>query len=202
MAIKATLKSKEDCLELVYAEKPDLRNDEEVQKNLKYGVNDVLNYLPDGLFGREWDLKRVITSEADETGDVGDCVVGEDGWVVPANFITSTREVADKLLIEFNEKTSIFEILQGDKHLCLTPSEFWQIVRFGDNYDTKQEVEEYLRQLKTDADYKICGVPVEKFSSKIDTIVKKVIENRTSEENGDQIYSVLEELARNMKVGA
>lgn len=194
---KVALKTKEECLTDIYAEHPEYKTDENVQKDLAEGFNEILNYLPDGIFGRKWELARIVDDE-DDVGAVGDYVT-KDGWVINPSFVKKVVDEPD-FLVEKTENG--FRITQNELVMDLTGSQFWEIVQFGDYFDVMQEVENYLDELEnSDTDF-INGVSVKEFRKITKTITEQVISDRVSEENGDQIYFVLEALANKIKAGA
>lgn len=189
--MKIAIHSKEECLNILKAKGVDVSSPE-VVKDLKEGLNDVLSFLPDGMFDRIWEVIRINHDE--EAGEIGDYIV-EGAWFVPQIFVKEVIE-DETVKVSINSVDGGFLLKKGDKILELTCSEFWEIVRFGDFYDTKSEVKEYIEQL-TDP---IKGVTPKQFLKRIDEIAEKVISSRLSEENGDQIYYVLESVAREMSV--
>lgn len=194
--LKAIIKNKEECLEICYKEHPEWREDKEHLAELKRGTNEILAYLPDGIFGREWDVDRIITSPED-VGEIGDYIL-VNGWVVPEAFIEKREEgeaFVEKTEEENNFSVSFdgsnFVIVKEKQTMTLKPGEFWSIVRYGNEFDTKGEVQEYIEQLDEDA--VIGNVPLKDIldNYSTDIIAKKTLASRTSNENGDQIYDVL-----------
>ena len=76
--------------------------------------------------------------------------------------------------------------------------EFWEICRYGNEIDTRSEVEEYLSQCP-----EIGGHDVDKLMdipAFVDMVVEQVIQDRISNENGDQIYEAVSKCIKSSMV--
>lgn len=193
---KIVIKTKEECLVDIYTEHPEYKTDENIQKNLTEGHNDILNYLPDGIFDRKWELARIVNDEND-VGDIGDYVT-KDGWVINPSFV---KEVIDEPDFVVEKTENGFRISKNELVMDLTGSQFWEIIRFGEHFDVLCEVENYLDELENSETCFVNGVSVKEFRKITKTITEEVISDRISEENGNQIYFVLEALANKIKAG-
>ena len=185
---KVRVYSKKTCTELCFEKHPEWRNDPVVHEELKKGSNDILNHIPDEVFGRVWALERIITDDND-IGEIGDYII-TGGWVISPSFAQKIE--TDETMFKFDFDGDNFVMQKGEVSITLSAAEFWAVIRFGCFYDTKSEVRDYLEGL----DEPVNGVTSEQFLEVLDEITEKVIEDRLSEENGEQIYYVLETASR------
>lgn len=173
---------KDDCIYICKDRGVNISN--AVIDDLTAGYNEILNFLPDGVFGRKW---RILKEKANKDGDF----LIEGNYCVPPYFV---KEIETESDFSCTRTEDGYLLKKDNLFMRLKAEDFWEIVRFGNEITLREEVINYLDGLSN-----VNGVTPSEYMDHIDDIVEKLADYRTEGECGDQIYEVLCSLSGKIK---